>query len=240
MHLDIVLPLRANADLTLTGPPAFVHQEKINHSDLDYESDHTLEIADCRTASREIDDNMQNDSDAEHIFHLAVCRCPLSQETISGSWQALSDVAGYTERIRAITDEPWNLFLSEDDFNLASWLVPSKVAKLQIDAYFAAGLGGTDSRSFRSAYTMRQHLNVLDPFGEYLVWTEAVIDDGQHAATFYSRNIIDCVRYLIRHMAYRSDMVFTPIREYDTSGERLYSEMHMTDWSSDTQVCNGS
>jgi len=41
---------------------------------------------------------------------------------------------------------------------------------------------------------MQQHLNVLDPFGEYLVWTDTVIDDGRHAATFYYQNIIDCVR----------------------------------------------
>jgi len=66
---------------------------------------------------------------------------------------------------------------------------------------------------------MQQHLDVLDPFGEYLVWTEAVIENGQHAASFYSQNIIDCVRYLIRQVGYKSDMVYTPIREYDSSGE---------------------
>jgi hypothetical protein len=236
MHLDIVLSLRANADLTSPGPPAFVRDENINQSDSDYESDHRLEIADCRAASSEIDDDMQNDSDAEDVSHPPVCGRPSSQETISGAGRALSDVAGYTELNRAMTDDPWNPFSSEDDFNLASWLVRSKVAKSQIDAYFAQGLGGTDSRSFRSAYTMRQHLDVLDPFGEYLVWTEAVIDDGRHAATFYYRNIIDCVRYLIRQVAYRSDMVYAPIREYDSSGERLYSEMHTADWWWDTQV----
>jgi len=84
-----------------------------------------------------------------------------------------------------MTNDPWNPFSSEDHFNLAKWLVQGKVAKLQIDAYSAEGLGGTDSRSLRSTYTMRRHLNVLDPFGEYLVWTEAVIDDSRHAATFY-------------------------------------------------------
>jgi len=83
---------------------------------------------------------------------------------------------------------------------------------------------------------MRQHLDVLDPFGEYLVWTESVIDDGRPAATFYYRNIIDCVRYLIRQVMYRSDMVYAPIREYDSSGERVYYEMHTADWGWDTQV----
>jgi len=221
----------------LPGPGAFLCDEKINQSDSDYESDYRLEIGDCRAVSSEIDDDMQNDSDAENVSHPPVCGRPSSQETSSGTGRALSNVADYTKLNRTMTDDPWNPFSSEDDFNLASWVVRSKVAKSQIDGYyFAQGLGGTDSRSFWSAYTMREHLDVLDPFGEYLVWTEAVIDDGRHAATFSCRSIIDCVRYLIRQVAYRSDMVYTPIREYDSSGERVYSEMHTADWWWDTQV----
>jgi len=231
MHLDIVLSLCANADLTSPGRPAFVRDENINQSDSDYESDYTLEIEDCLAASSEIDDDMQNNSAAEDVSHPPVCRRPSSQETMSGAGRALGDVADYTKLNSAITDDSRNPFSSEDAFNLASWLVRSKVAKSQIDAYFAECFGGKDSRLFRSAYTMRQHLDVLDPFGEYWVWTEAVIDDGRHAATFYYRNIIACVHYFIGQVAYRSDMIYPPIREYDSSGERLYSKMHMADWS---------
>jgi len=83
---------------------------------------------------------------------------------------------------------------------------------------------------------LRQHLDILDPFREYLVWADASIDDGRHATTFYYRNIIDCVRYLIRQVGYSSDMVDAPIREYGSSGERLYSEMHTADWWWDMQV----
>jgi len=97
---------------------------------------------------------MQNHSDAEDVSNPPVCGRPSSQETISGAGRALSDVAGYTEPNKAMTDDPWNPCSSEDDFNLASWLVQSKVAKWQIDAYFTEGLVETDSRSFQSAYTM--------------------------------------------------------------------------------------
>jgi len=93
-----------------------------------------------------------------------------------------------------------------------------------------------DSRSFGSPYTLQQHLDILDPFREYLVWAEASIDDGLHATTFYYRNSIDCVCYLSRQVAYSPDMVYAPIREYDSSGERLYSEMHMVDRWWDMQV----
>jgi len=61
-------------------------------------------------------------------------------------------------------------------------------------------------------YTLRQHLDILDAFREYyLVWVEASMDDSRYATTFYYRNIIACVRYLIRQVAYCSDMVYAPI-----------------------------
>jgi len=135
-----------------------------------------------------------------------------------------------------MTDDHWSPFSSEEDFNLASVFVRSKVAKSQIDAYFAQGLGGTYSRSFRSTYTLRQPHDVLDHFREYLVWAEASIDHGRHATTFYYRNISDCVRYLIRQVAYSSDIVYGPIGEYDSRGERLYSGMHTPVWGWDLQV----
>jgi len=234
MHLDIVLSLRAIADAA-SMRPTFVRDELENLTNSDYESDCRLEIPDFHTASGEIHD-MQNDSATEDVAHRRVCVRPLGQETIPGAGRPLSEVAGYTELNNAMTDDPWSPFSSENDFNLASWLVWSKVAKSQIDVYFAEGLGSTDSRSFRSAYTLRQHLDILDRFREYLVWAVASIDDGRHATTFNYQNMIDCVRYLIREVVYSSDMVYAPIREYDSSGERLYSEMHTVDWWWDMQV----
>jgi len=192
MHVDIVLSLSAIADAD-SMRPNFVRDELENLTDSDYESDCRLEIPDFHSASGEIDD-MQNDSDTEDISHPPVSMCPSGQETIPGASRPLGEVAGYTELNKAMTDDPWRSFSWENDFNLASWFVRSKVAKSQIDAYFAEGLGSTDSRSFRSAYTLRPHLDILDPFHEYLVWAEASIDDGRHATTFYYRNIIDCVR----------------------------------------------
>ena len=126
-------------------------------------------------------------------------------------------------------NDPWNPFSSEADFNLASWLVWSKVSKSQIDAYVAEGMGGMDARSFRTAYTLQQHLNVLDPFGEYLMWTEAAIGNRRDTTTFHYRNALDCICYLVCQVVYRSDMVFPPIREYDSSVEQLYSAMHTAD-----------
>jgi len=73
MHLNIVLSLCANAALILPGPPGFVQDENINQSDSDYESDYRLEIADCREASSEVDDDMKDDSGVEDVSHPPVC-----------------------------------------------------------------------------------------------------------------------------------------------------------------------
>ena len=120
MHLDIVLSFCVNADLTSPGPPAFVREENTNQSDSDCESNYRLQMADCRAASSKIDDDMQNDSDADDVSHSPVCRHPSSQENISGAGRVLSDVAGYMKPNKAMTNDLWNPFLSEADFNLAS------------------------------------------------------------------------------------------------------------------------
>ena len=102
-------------------------------------------------------------------------------------------VIGYTPHNLATTNKPWSPVSSEGDFDLASWFVRNKVAKCQSDLYLAEGLGGMDARSFRLAYTIWQHLDEWELFGDYLVWTKAAIDDRQHATSFYSQNVIDHV-----------------------------------------------
>ena len=194
-----------------------------------------LVIADCYTASNNPGD-MPDDSDEKAFSQLPDHGRSFSQESIPGAGRALGDVAGDTALNKSMKNDPWNPFSSEVDFNFASSLVLSKVSNSQIDVYFAKGIGGMDAWSFRSAYTFQKHLDVLDLFGQYLTWTEAAIVHGRHTTTFYYRNALDCIAYLVSQVTYRSDMVYAPIREYDSSGERLYTEMHTADWWWDTQV----
>ena len=122
MHLDIVLSLNAIADAaSSTARPTFVRDELENMTDSDYESDPGLEIADIHTTSGEIDD-MHNDSDTEDVSHPPVHARPSGQETIPGAGRPLGEVAGYTELNKAMTDDPWSPFSSEDDFNLGAGL----------------------------------------------------------------------------------------------------------------------
>ena len=77
---------------------------------------------------------------------------------------------------------------------------------------------------------MRQHLHLLDPFCDYLVVTQAEINDGCYITTLNYQNGIYCIPYMIRQVTYRSDRVSEPIREYNSSWEGLYAEMHTVDW----------
>jgi len=90
----------------------------------EYEFDPGLEIADIHTTSGEIDD-MHNDSDTEDVSHPQVRARPSCQATIPGAGRPLGEVARYTELNKAMTNDPWSLFSSEDDFNWASWFVRS-------------------------------------------------------------------------------------------------------------------
>jgi hypothetical protein len=85
-------------------------------------------------------------------------------------------------------------------------------------------------------HTLENLLQALDPHSAYLQWNEGQDDDGKRTLPFFYRNVLDCVRYLLRQIAYRDDFVYAPRREYDTNGQRIYAEMHTADWWWDLQV----
>ena len=149
-------------------------------------------------------------------------------------------VIRYTPGNLATTNKPSSRLCLEADFDFSSWFVWNKVAMCQIDGYFAEAFAGMDARSFRLAYTIRQHLDKLDRFGDYLVWTKAAIDAGQHTTSFYSQNVIDHLWFLISQVGSRSGVVYGPGREYNWSMEGRYLAMHTEDWWWDTQVWNRS
>jgi hypothetical protein len=150
--------------------------------------------------------------------------------------RSIGDVIGFEEEHSILIKDPWAPFTSAHGFKLASWFIQSKVSKSRINEYFSSGLGDSASAGYSSMYTLENHLRLLDPHGQYLRWFEGQVDDGKRTLPFYYRNILDCVRYLLRQAAYRDDLVFAPRREYDHNGQRVYAEMHTADWWWDVQV----
>jgi len=85
-------------------------------------------------------------------------------------------------------------------------------------------------------HTLENHLRSLDPHSSYQQWLEGQVEDTKRTLPFFYRNVLDCVRYLLRQIAYQDDLVYTPRREFDPNGERIHAQMHTTDWWSGVQV----
>jgi len=63
-------------------------------------------------------------------------------------------------------------------------------------------------------------------------------DNHQHPIKYWSRDIIESMRWLMRQPAYTEHLIFALQRcfQSDTPPKRLYTEMHTADWWWETQV----
>lgn len=63
-------------------------------------------------------------------------------------------------------------------------------------------------------------------------------DNHDRPITYWSRDIIKAMRWLMRQPAYAEDLVYAPQRCFNTDAppKRLYTEMHTGDWWWETQV----
>ena len=63
-------------------------------------------------------------------------------------------------------------------------------------------------------------------------------DNHQRDIKYWSRDIINSMRWLMRQPAYAEHLIYAPrcCLNRDTSPKRLYTEMHTADWWWDTQV----
>ena len=55
-------------------------------------------------------------------------------------------------------------------------------------------------------------------------------DSHPEPITLYSRDIIECARWVLRQSAYRNETVYAPECMYSADGRRLNNEMHTADW----------
>ena len=123
------------------------------------------------------------------------------QTHLPGAGEAIGNVNGFEQEISNLCDDPWAPFPSGQGFRLASWLLESKVPKSRINEYFASGLGNSESVGYGSMHTLEKHLRELDPYSRYLQWFEGQEYDGKRTLSFFYRNVLDCVTYLLRQIA---------------------------------------
>jgi len=53
---------------------------------------------------------------------------------------------------------------------------------------------------------------------------------------FWYRNVLDCIFYFVWQKCYEKDIVWSPVRDFDVHGDRVYTEMNTGTWWWDTQV----
>jgi hypothetical protein len=130
---------------------------------------------------------------------------------------------------------PWSPFRSAHDFKLARWFIENATPKTGIDKFFNMGLAASDG-SFSSGHTLRKLISKMDiDIGENS-WSTQEMEFCGSTETLYYRNPVQIISYLLRQRAYVNDLVYAPIREFNTDGERVYSEMHTAEWWWETQV----
>jgi hypothetical protein len=204
------------------------HPEASELQDSDYESDPD-------PTGHELDAFTAHESDTE-IPDDSTSSLPGRQEHYPRAGEAIGDVDGFQQENSNLCEDPWAPFSCAQGFKLASWFIQSKVPKSRINEYFSSGLGSSALVGYSSMHTLENHLRSLDPHSSYLQWFEGQVEDSKRTLPFFYRNVLDCVRYLLRQIAYQDDLVYAPRREFDPNGERIYAEMHTADWWWDVQV----
>ena len=158
----------------------------------------------------------------------------LLTETFPGAGQCFGDAAHLVPLPESIN--PWTPFTLGYDFNLASWLVSSGMPHSKIKEFFNNGLHGERRSSFTSAYTLHKRLQTMDSDMGQSSWTQGQARYWSGPVEFWYRDPITIIRFLLQQRTFIGDLVYAPIREYNTAGERIFTEMHTGDWWWETQV----
>jgi len=236
-NLNIVLAC------TIRNPPADVltnrrtdlsdANEPIEQSNSDYQSD---PAGDTAGSERDAPDDMLRREPEKEVLMNNRYPVAAEQEDYPGAGEAIGEVKEFKEECRDLCENRCAPLASAQCFKLASWFIESKVSQMRINDYFSNSIGNSTSVGYSSMYTLENLLRHLDPYSPYLPWLEGHVEDGHRILPFFYRTILDCVRYLLRQLAYRDNLVYVPRREYAQSGQRIYAEMHTADWWWDVHV----
>jgi len=226
-NLDIILastiPNQPADVFTDRGTDLSDANEPIEHSDSDNESDPAGDTAGSQRDAP--DDTLRREPETE-VLEDNTYPVAAEHEDYPGAGEAIAEVTEYKEECRDLCDNRRVPLASAQGFQLASWFIESKVSKTRINDDLSNGIGKSTSVGYSSMHTLENLLRHLDPYSPYLQWLEGHVADGQRTLPFFYRNVLDCVRYLLRQIVYPDDLVYAPHCEYDQSGQKVYAEMH--------------
>ncbi|CDO72633.1 hypothetical protein BN946_scf184985.g52 [Trametes cinnabarina] len=156
------------------------------------------------------------------------------------------------ERIRRMKEQagesPWAPFESEEEWELAKWLVTSGLTQSNIEKYLKLKITQERTKpSFESNYLFYKKIDALP--GGQASWNvevfEAVGDrlgeDGKprtECVELWKRDVVDCVRELMGNPLFRDVIRYAPEKQYaDAEGKaRIYGNMWTANWWWDVQM----
>ena len=133
-------------------------------------------------------------------------------------------------------------FRNAMDYKLARYFHSAHVPLTKIDEFFKEGFyqppeGGDPTKSivsFNFAYTL---CKLWDEMTQDPQWKNGFVDFKIAQNTeFWYRDIVKCIRYLLRRKSYAQSMFWEPVREFDDAGEGVYTELNTGLWWWETQV----
>jgi len=110
-------------------------------------------------------------------------------------------------------------------------MLRSGLTKGSIDEYLQHGLDDDRCTSFQTADELWSLFERVEHGFGPRGWSAFPCGSG----TLYTRNILHCIRLLLSHLPFADHMVFGPERLFDSTGRRVYNEIHTADWWWDTQ-----
>jgi len=215
------------------GTALFDSNEHIEHCNSDYQTDRA---GDTAGSKRKGPDDMLRGEPETEVLEDNLYPVVAEHEDFPGAGEAMGEGKEYKSECRDLCENPLAPLASAQGFKLASWFIESKVSMTLINDCFSNGIGNSISLGYSCMHTLENLLRHLDPYSGYLQWLEGQVEGARGILPFFYQNVLDCVRYLRRQIAYRDDLVYAPRREYYQSGYRIYAEMHTADWWWDVQV----
>ena len=155
-----------------------------------------------------------HESDTEIPDH-STSSLPARQEHYPRAGEAFGDVDGFEQENSNLCEDLWAPFSCAQCFKQGSWFIQSKVPISRINEYFSSGLSSAALVRYSSMQTLKNHLRSLDPDSSYLQSCEGQVQHSKRTLSFFYRYVLDCVRYLLRWIAYQDDLVYAPRHEFD-------------------------
>ena len=167
-------------------------------------------------------------------------RIPIHSETIKDAGSAIP----WADLGTQSAEDPFNG--SEKAYRWARWIVKNNISRSAIKELFDDDIMIDDDEMkmiFKSSYGLRQVVQEMtEGLGRHS-WTKVDTNlqwedsDECNPISFYSRDPVEVGLWLLQQPCYAEYLHFSPQKTF-TEGDRLYEELHSSDWWWQEQVSN--